>query len=96
MPSLILIASGIFLLRFYPIVIKILSWFITLRGFERIIPSWLIIGLWQIARNPSHYRKISLLLILSAGLGVFASSFESTLDRSLNDRAKYEVGADSR
>ncbi|MBM31367.1 MAG: hypothetical protein CL764_00760 [Chloroflexi bacterium] len=96
MPSLILIASGVFLLRFYPIVIKILSWLLTLRGFERIVPSWLIIGLWQIARNPSHYRKISLLLILSAGLGVFASSFESTLDRSLNDRAKYEVGADSR
>ena len=96
MPSLVLIASGVILLRIYPIVIKILSWLIALRIFEKLIPSWLIIGLWQIARNPSHYRRVSLLLILSAGLGVFASSFESTLDRSLNDRAKYQIGSDFR
>ena len=96
MPSLVLIASGIILLRVYPIVIIILSWFVSLKGFEKIVPSWIIIGLWQIARNPSHYQRISLLLILAAGLGVFASSFDSTLERSLKDRAEYQVGADSR
>ncbi len=96
MPSLVLIASGVILLRVYPIVIRVLSWLVSVRIFEKVIPSWIIIGLWQIARNPSHYRRVSLLLILSAGLGVFASSFESTLDRSLNDRAKYQIGSDFR
>ena len=41
-------------------------------------------------------RDRSLLMILTAGLGVFASSFAATLDTSAADRAKYQSGADLR
>jgi hypothetical protein len=48
------------------------------------------------ARNPRHYSRLSLLMILTAGLGVFASSFSGTLDVSAADRARYQSGADLR
>ncbi|NQU96681.1 MAG: ABC transporter permease [Chloroflexi bacterium] len=48
------------------------------------------------ARNPAHHARLSLLLVLTAGLGVFAASFSATLERSSRDRLMYESGADVR
>ena len=48
------------------------------------------------ARNPTHYARLALLLILMAGLGIFAASFGGTLQRSFEERALYETGADVR
>ena len=42
------------------------------------------------SRNPSHYSRLSLLLILTAALGVFASSFESSLKQSNIDQVLYD------
>ena len=48
------------------------------------------------ARNPTHYARLSLLLILMAGVGILAASFGGTLKRSFEDRALYATGADIR
>ena len=56
----------------------------------------LVLGLWALARNPGHHARFSLLLMLAAGMGMFAASYAATLQRSFVDRALYESGADVR
>ena len=70
--------------------------FIFLRTFALRAPVGFTLGLWQMARNPTHYARLSLLLILMAGLGIFAASFGGTLNRSFEERALYASGAEIR
>ena len=70
--------------------------FIALRATARRAPVGFSMGLWQMARNPTHYARLSLLLILMAGLGIFAASFGGTLNLSFEERALYSSGADIR
>ena len=90
-PALILISSAMVLLRLFPLVLDLSS-----RLMARFLPAGLVLGLWQMARNPTHYARLSLLLILMAGLGIFAASFGGTLERSFVDRAMYATGSDIR
>ena len=48
------------------------------------------------ARSPTHYARLSLLLILTAGLGIFASSFGATLELSFEQRVLFSTGSDIR
>jgi putative ABC transport system permease protein len=50
----------------------------------------------QMARRPSPYSRLVLLLALTLALGVFASLFSGTLVQSAADRAAYESGSDLR
>ena len=90
-PAVILVASAMVLLRLFPVVMALSS-----RLLSRALPVGLVMGLWQMARNPTHYARLSLLLILMAGLGIFAASFGGTLERSFEERALYSTGADIR
>ena len=54
------------------------------------------LGVWQMARDASHYSRLSLLLVLTAGLGIFAASFGGTLDRSFRERVLFSTGSDVR
>jgi ABC-type lipoprotein release transport system permease subunit len=89
MPGLMLVASAMVLLRLFPLVMGLAS---------RLMSSWLpagvVLAVWQMARNPTHYARLSLLLILTAGLGIFASSFGATLERSFDERVLYATGSD--
>ena len=91
LPGLILVASAMVLLRLFPLVMNLTS---------RLVSSWLsvglVLGVWQMARNPTHYARLALLLILTAGLGIFASSFGGTLERSFEERVLYATGGDIR
>ena len=60
------------------------------------LPAGMVMGVWQMARNPAHYARLSLLLILTAGLGIFAASFSATLDRSFVERVLFFTGSDVR
>ena len=90
-PALILVASGMVLLRLFPLMMILGS-----RLLSPVLPAGVVLGVWQMARNPTHYARLSLLLILMAGLGIFVASFGGTLERSFVDRAKYSSGADVR
>ena len=90
-PGLILIAVAMILLRLFPLAMSAGS-----RLLGRWLPAGLALGLWQMAREPTHYARLSLLLILTAGLGVFASSFVATLERSYEERVLYSTGSDVR
>ena len=91
LPGLVLIASAMVLLRLFPLTLNLIARLTSSR-----MPAGLVLGLWQMARNPTHYARLSLLLILAAGLGIFASSFGSTLTRSFEERVYYATGSDIR
>ena len=90
-PALTLVAAAMVLLRIFPIVLNLAS-----RLLAPYLAPGLVIGLWQMARNPTHYARLALLLILMAGLGIFAASFGGTLQRSFTERVQYAAGADIR
>lgn len=70
--------------------------FLVVSAFARRAPVGFSMGMWQMSRNPTHYARLSLLLILMAGLGIFAASFGGTLERSFLEQANYSTGADVR
>ena len=90
-PALVLAASALALLRLFPLFMRLSS-----AVLSRFLPAGLALGVWQMARNPAHYARLSLLLILMAGLGVFAAGFGGTMRRNFEDRALYAAGADAR
>ncbi|MBI4307066.1 MAG: FtsX-like permease family protein [Chloroflexi bacterium] len=95
-PAMSLVAAGIVLLRLFPLAMDGLGRLLSSRWLSRVTSPALVLGLWQMARNPAHHARLSLLLILTAGLGVFAASFGTTLQRSSSDRVHYETGSELR
>ena len=91
LPGLIMVSAAVVVLRLFPLALKVGS-----RVLAPWLPAGLALGLWQMARSPSHYARLSLLIVLTAGLGIFASSFGATLDRSFRERVLFSTGADIR
>ena len=91
LPGLMLVGAAMVLLRLFPLTLRLAS-----RLLSAWLPAGLVMGMWQMARNPTHYARLSLLLILTAGLGIFASSFGTTLERSFRERVLYSMGSDIR
>ncbi len=90
-PAIVLGGLAMALLRLLPLLLGISS-----RIFSARLPAGIALGLWQMARNPTHYARLSLLLILTAGLGIFASGIGGTLQRNAQERVLYETGAELR
>ncbi|HJO82349.1 MAG: hypothetical protein QGG34_10760 [SAR202 cluster bacterium] len=90
-PAITLVAAAMVLLRLFPVVMSLIS-----RLMSPHLPPGVVMGLWQMARNPTHYARLALLLILMAGLGIFAASFAGTLERSFEERVLYSSGSDIR
>ena len=90
-PGLVLVASAMVLLRLFPLAMNIVS-----KLFAKVLPVAAAMTVWQMSRQPTHYSRLSLLLILTAGLGIFASSFGTTLHRSFEERILHVSGSDVR
>lgn len=88
-PVLGLIALGLLVMRFFPLAMGLLS-----RVVGPVGPGWLVQGLRHIARDPIAPGSLVALLMLATALGVVGSAFSATLNRSLDDRVRYETGAD--
>ena len=90
-PVLGLLALGLIVLRFFPLAVALLA-----RLMEPVGPVWLVQGLRRVGRDPIAPGSLVVLLMLATALGVIGSAFGSTLERSQEDRARYQVGADVR
>ena len=90
-PVLGLLALGLIVLRFFPLAVALLA-----RLMEPVGPVWLVQGLRRVGRDPVAPGSLVVLLMLATALGVIGSAFGSTLQRSQEDRARYQVGADVR
>lgn len=95
-PALFLVAAGIALLRVFPAAMDLTGRAMSSRIGSKIFPPSVVLGIWQMARSPASHSRLSLLLILTAGLGVFAASFATTLERSATEQVLYNTGADLR
>ncbi|HEX5441405.1 MAG TPA: FtsX-like permease family protein, partial [Ktedonobacterales bacterium] len=90
-PALLLLSGGLLLLRLFPLAAG-LGARIASRG--RGIISMLAFA--QIERTPGRYSRMTLLLVLAVGLGIFALTFDASLKQNVHDRTTYAAGADVR
>ena len=86
-----LIALGLLVMRLFPLALGISARIVGPVG-----PGWLVQGLRRIARDPIAPGSLVALLMLATALGVVGSAFSATLNRSLDDRVRYDIGADIR
>jgi len=90
-PLLLMVAVAIVFLRLFPIIISLAA---KLGRYVTNAP--VILGLRYMARNPVHYGRPILLLVMAASVGMFSAGFIGTLERSYRERAAYSVGSDIR
>ncbi len=90
-PALLLLAGALLVLRAIPLGASLGARFAARgRGFIAML------ALSQVERTPNRYTRITLLLVLAVGLGLFAVTFDASLTRNASDRAAYDTGADVR
>ena len=70
--------------------------FVLLNALARVSPVWVSLGLWHMARNPSQYSWLVLLLVLVTGLGIMTTTVGGTLERSRQERVLYDMATDLR
>ena len=90
-PSLLLLAGALLVLRIFPLGAGLGTRFARQR---RGLTSLLAFA--QVERTPGRYNRMTLLLVLAVGLGLFAITFDASLQRNAQDRAAYTVGSDLR
>ncbi len=90
-PLLFMVAAAIIFLRLFPLVVALVS-----RLSRYATNAAVVLSLRYMARNPVHYGRLILLLMLAASVGMFAASFLGTLQRSYHERAYYLSGGDIR
>ncbi len=87
-PAFFILTVGIFFLRLFPIFLRMGGWAVS-----KTQATAVLLGTWQLVRNPVHYSRLVLLLMLATAVGMFAASFGATLTNSYSDRAAYQAGA---
>ncbi|HKV85884.1 MAG TPA: FtsX-like permease family protein [Ktedonobacterales bacterium] len=90
-PALLLLAGALLVLRIFPLGAGLGA---RVAARRRGITS--LLALSSVERNPAKYSRMTLLLVLSVGLGLFALTFDTSLQRNVHDRVTYEIGADMR
>ncbi len=90
-PALLLLGGALLILRVAPFVAS-LGERLASRG--RGISAMLAFA--QVERTPTKYLRMTLLLTLAVGLGIFAISFNASLARNVYDTSAYSAGADVR
>ena len=90
-PAVIMVTVGVVFLRVFPLVLRAVAW-----GLTWVAGAATLVGIRSLARDPTHYSRLVLMLMLATGVGMFGATFSATLDHSYDDRARYPVGADIR
>jgi ABC-type antimicrobial peptide transport system permease subunit len=90
-PALLLLGGALLILRIAPLAA---SFGERLASRGRGLSAMLAFA--QVERTPSKYLRMTLLLTLAVGLGIFAISFNASLQRNVSDTASYATGADLR
>ena len=70
--------------------------YVLLRRSTRVMPVWVSLTLWHMARNPLQYSWLVLLLVLITGVAILSTTVGGTLQRSQRERILYDVATDIR
>jgi len=90
-PGLLVIAGALVALRVFPLAARLGAW-LAARGRGAVGA----LTFAQVSRASSRFTRLTLVLTLGVGLGLFALTFQTSLARNAKDRAAYTVGADER
>ncbi len=90
-PTLLLLAGALLLQRALPWLLRLGAW-LTARG--RGATGMLAFA--QVSRASDAFSRLTLLLTLAVGLGLFSLTFQTTIARGAQDNAYYLTGADER
>ena len=88
-PVLGLLAAALLLMRVLPWLVRLVVWLCMRAG-----PGWSSVSLARLARDPVLPSSLAVLLMLTAALGVFGATFQSSLSRSQSDQAQYRTGGE--
>lgn len=90
-PALLLLAGALLTLRLAPLAAAMGQRVAARgRGFSAML------AFAQVERTPAKYLRMTLLLTLAVGLGIFAISYNASLQRNVQDSAAYTVGSSLR
>jgi putative ABC transport system permease protein len=90
-PVLLSLATGVLVLRLYPLPLRLFAWIASLR--RDLIPS---LGFRRVARQPSVISAPLLVLVLAVAVGVFSSVLLYSIDQGQLRTSWQTVGADYR
>ena len=88
-PVLGLLAAALVLMRVLPLAVRLVVWLCLRAG-----PAWSSFATARMARDPVLPSALAVLLMLSAAVGVFGATFQSSMSGSQRDQALYRVGGD--
>ncbi len=89
-PVIFIFAVTLVFLRFFPIVVSVIA-----AVGARFYGFGVYLGLRQISRSPGQFTRLVFLFILTFALGTLSASMAATVDRNINDRVLFKVGADA-
>ncbi|NOU69542.1 FtsX-like permease family protein [Paenibacillus sp. LMG 31461] len=88
-PAFFIFAMGLFLLRIYPWIIKLIyaigrKWW----------PPYLYSTLLQVGRSTTQYQFIMLFIIMTLATGIFSASAARTMNKNVEEKIQYKNGSD--
>jgi FtsX-like permease family len=90
-PALTTLALAVLVLRVYPLLLRAAG-----RLFAAGAGVTVVLGLWQLTRNPAQYTRLGLLLMMGIAVGGFSASYSDTTNRSYREQALYAAAVDMR
>ncbi len=88
-PILFIIGLGLFLIRFYPIFIRLIHW-----AGRKFWPVEIHIPLNQVSRSLRSYHFLIIFLIMTLSMGIFSATADRTINRNLEEKILYKNGSD--
>ncbi len=90
-PAVFVVTVAVLFLRLFPLLLSAFG------GIARLLGgASMQMVLWHLTRAPVQPGRLALLLIMATSLGMFGGTFGATLDKSFDDRAAYQSGAQLR
>lgn len=87
--TLFILGAGLLFLRIYPYIVRFISWL----GRD-IWPTSIYASFIQVGRSGGQNEFIMLFLILALSIGLFSANAARTVNKSIEERIKYSIGAD--
>jgi putative ABC transport system permease protein len=90
-PGLLLLAGALLVLRLFPLGARAGAW-LAARGRGAVG----LLSFAQVARSAGQFTRLTMLLTLSVGLGLFALTFQGSLSQNAVQQASFLTGSDQR
>jgi putative transcriptional regulator len=90
-PLVLTVAAAAIIMRAYPLLLRLAA-----RLARPFRGTSVLLGVGRAGREPGATGRLVLLLSMAVAVGTFAASYAPTVERSLDERARYEAGVDVR